>query len=70
MRRKSLDVPKEDDEAPTTGTISTQTDSVEIGDVGVQTTQEPPCDEFNLLMPLKFSAIVTVDIVFAQDCRD
>ena len=46
--QKSLDIPEEVDEAQTTGTISTQTDSVEIGDVGVPTAQEPPCDEFNL----------------------
>ena len=60
--RKSLDVQEEVDEAPTTGTLSTQTDSVEISDVGVQTAQEPPCDEFNLLTPLKFSATVKVNI--------
>ena len=50
------------DKTPATDTISTQTDSVETCDVGVQTAKEPLCDHPNLLTPLPFSATVKVDI--------
>ena len=43
-------------------TISTQTDSVDVCDVAIQTAKEPLCAYPNLLTPLPFSATVKVDI--------